>query len=424
MKQIRLPYGKSYLDVSIPNERINGIIHNRINELTPVKSESEIVRESLLNPIGSKRLRELAKDKNNVVIIASDHTRPVPSKVIIPQMLDEIKAGNPRANITILIATGCHRGTTKEELKEKFGEQILNEVKIEIHDCTDEDNMVNIGTLPSGGELIINKTAYEADFLVSEGFIEPHFFAGFSGGRKSVLPGIASQKTVYANHCSAFIDNKNSRTGNLDGNPIHTDMLYAARKAKLSFIINVVINSDKKVIGSFAGDCDEAHLAGVDFLKRLCFSRPIYSDIVITTNNGYPLDQNIYQAVKGMTAAEATCNEGGVIIMVAKCEDGSGGDSFWRIFRDNPSAKNIHDKILSVAQSDTVADQWEAQILARILSKFKVILVSSADDSLVSDFHMIPAKTVEDAISIADRILQKDNAKITIIPEGISSIIL
>lgn len=158
--------------------------------------------------------------KKDVVIIASDHTRPVPSKIIMPLMLEEIRKGNPDADITILIATGCHRETAKEELVQKFGKDIVDNEKILVHDCDDTTNLVSLGRLPSGGELIINKIAVEADLLCSEGFIEPHFFAGFSGGRKSVLPGIASRKTVLANHRSAFIADDHARTGILEGNPI------------------------------------------------------------------------------------------------------------------------------------------------------------------------------------------------------------
>ena len=177
----------------------------------------------------------------------------------MPAMLDEIRKGNPDADITILIPTGCHRGTTKDELINKFGAEIVKNEKIYIHDCDDRDMLVNIGTLPSGGECEINKIAYEADLLLAEGFIEPHFFAGFSGGRKSVLPGIAGRTTVLANHCSEFIAHPKVRTGILDGNPIHKDMLWAANKAKLKYIVNVVLNGDKDIIYAVAGDTEKAH---------------------------------------------------------------------------------------------------------------------------------------------------------------------
>ena len=212
------------------------------------KPEEEIVKDALAHPIHSKRLRELAKGKDNIVLIASDHTRPVPSKVIMPGVLEEIKAGNPNAKITILIATGFHRPTTREELIYKFGEDIVDreDITFAVHKSHENADMVELGTLPSGGKLKINKIAAEADLLISEGFIEPHFFAGFSGGRKSVLPGVSSAATVMANHCSEFIASEYARTGVLEGNPIHRDMIYAAEQAKLAFIINVVLDENKK----------------------------------------------------------------------------------------------------------------------------------------------------------------------------------
>ena len=248
MKDILFPYGKTKVSHSFDDNELKAVLTSSIEEYTPDKTGAELVKEAIENPVGSPRLCDLARGKQNVVIIASDHTRPVPSKVIMPLMLDEIRKGNPNADITILIATGCHRGTTKDELINKFGSEIVEKENIYIHDCDDRDMLINIGTLPSGGACEINRLAYEADLLVAEGFIEPHFFAGFSGGRKSVLPGIAGRSTVLANHCSEFIAHPNARTGVLDGNPIHKDMLWAANNAGLSFIVNVVLNSEKDIL--------------------------------------------------------------------------------------------------------------------------------------------------------------------------------
>lgn len=291
------------------------------------KTEDEIVQEAMEHPIGSPRLSELAAGKQKVVIICSDHTRPVPSRHIIPFMLREIREGNPQADITLLIATGFHRATTREELVDKFGEEIVANEKIEIHDSRDMQAMTDLGVLPSGAPLLINKIAAQADLLVSEGFIETHFFAGFSGGRKSVLPGVSSQITVWGNHCSAFIDSPYSRTGILEGNPIHRDMVAASKMARQQYIVNAVIDADKKVVHAVAGDAIEAHEAGCRFLQQYCQVTPQKpADIAISTNGGYPLDQNMYQSVKGMTAAEAASKDGGIIIMVANCGDGHGGE--------------------------------------------------------------------------------------------------
>ena len=313
MINVSFPYGKTKIDYSFEENQLLGVLDSSINEYIPPLSEQDLVKNALKNPVGQD-LYSLAKGKKNVVIIASDHTRPVPSKIIMPLMLEEIRKASPDVKITILIATGCHRGTTKSELVSKFGSEIVEKENIYIHDCDDREMLVNIGTLPSGGECEINRLAYEADLLVSEGFIEPHFFAGFSGGRKSVLPGVCGRKTVLANHCSEFIDNPNCRTGILDNNPMHKDMLWAAKKAGLAFIVNVVLNANKEIIFATAGDCEGAHKRGTDFLSSLCGAKAIEADIVITTNGGYPLDQNAYQAVKGMTAGESTVKKNGVII--------------------------------------------------------------------------------------------------------------
>ena len=419
---IHLPYGRTHLALELPESRVNGVLRSRLEEYIPTRGQRELVEAALAAPIGSEPLETLAKGKTNIVLIASDHTRPVPSKVLMPPMLAAIRRGNPEAKITILIATGCHRGTTKAELIEKFGPEIVENEEIRIHDCADEANMVTIGTLPSGGTLRINRIAAEADLLISEGFIEPHFFAGFSGGRKSVLPGIAARETVYWNHNAEFIASPLARTGILEGNPIHRDMVYAARTAKLAFICNVVINARHEVVGAFAGDCEQAHVAGTEFLKGLCQCPKTPADIVITSNNGYPLDQNVYQAVKGMTAGEATCREGGVIIMVAACNDGHGGESFMKTVAQDLTAGEILAQIQATPKCDTVPDQWESQILVRILSKFHVVLVSQWDPEQVKAMKMHPAKDLDEALQIAENLLGTA-VPVTVIPEGISTII-
>ena len=421
--QISIPYGRTRLTADIADSRLQAVLCSSLESYAPVMGETELVEEALRNPIGSLPLETLAAGKENIVLIASDHTRPVPSKVLVPPMLRAIRRGNPGAKITILIATGCHRGTTKAELIEKFGPEIVENENILIHDCAAEGDMVTIGTLPSGGSLRINRIAAEADLLVSEGFIEPHFFAGFSGGRKSVLPGIAARETVYWNHNAEFIASDFARTGILEGNPIHADMIYAARKANLAFICNVVINAKHKVVGAFAGDCEQAHVAGTEFLKGLCLCHKREADIVITSNNGYPLDQNIYQSVKGMTAGEATCKKGGVIIMVAACNDGHGGESFMKTMTQDLPPAQILSQIQSTPKQNTVPDQWESQILARILSKFQVVLVSECAPELVKAMKMHPAENLTEALALAENLLGRTGS-VTAIPEGISTIIV
>lgn len=418
--KVYLPYGKEKIELDSDNATV---LESKAKTYTVESSQEDIVRKALNNPIGSPKVSELAKDKNKITIITSDHTRPVPSKITLPIFLEEIRKGNPNADITILIATGFHRETTREEMIDKFGEEIVNNEKIIVHKSGVDEDMVELGKLPSGGTLLLNKHAINCDLLVSEGFIEPHFFAGFSGGRKSVLPGVASQKTVFANHCSKFIASEHSRTGLLDKNPIHKDMKYAAEKANLKFILNVVIDADKKVINAFAGDSVKAHEKGCEFVKDISSVDGIGADIVITTNGGYPLDQNIYQSVKSMTAAEACAAPDGIIIEVSRCNDGHGGESFYETFKNAESPKEIEDKILQIPMSETLADQWESQILARILVRHKVFFVADEENKdILKDMHIEYSPSIHQAIEKAISIKGKD-AKIAIIPDGVSVIV-
>lgn len=420
--KIKLPYSRDgmtlHLDASLDYEILESAIQSMPKS---EKSEDQIVLDAMAQPIGSKRLSELSVGKQKVVLICSDHTRPVPSRHIVPFMLREIREGNPQAEITLLIATGFHRATTREELVQKFGEEIVDREKIVIHDSRAMDDMVNLGTLPSGAPLLINQIAAQADLLVSEGFIETHFFAGFSGGRKSVLPGISSKVTVLGNHCSAFIDSPYSRTGILEHNPIHKDMIAASKMANLAYIVNVVIDSDKKVVHAVAGDADLAHAAGCRFLQQYCQVTPKkQADIAISTNGGYPLDQNMYQSVKGMTAAEAASKEGGILIMVSNCGDGHGGEGFYRALKECESPKALMEEILKVPQDETKPDQWEYQIQSRILIHHRVIYVMCEKyRRMAQEMGFETASDVDEALALALREKGK-KAHIAIIPDGVS----
>ena len=300
---ISIPYGKTHLTYPYP---YNGLLTSRVDQLKSSKPGRQLVEEAMAHPIGSRPLWELAAGKKTCTIIISDHTRPVPSKDILPPMLAQLRRGNPDIQVTLLVATGFHRPTTTLELEAKLGPEIAGREKILVHDAFDPVSNVEIGILPSGAPLVLDRAAVETDLLIAEGFIEPHFFAGFSGGRKSVLPGVCDKTTVLGNHCGEFIASPYARTGILEGNPLHTDMVAAAEMAKLKFIVNVIIDDDKKTVAAFAGDFRAAHEAGVAFLRPYCEVKAVPGDIVITSNGGAPLDQNIYQSVKGLTAAEAS----------------------------------------------------------------------------------------------------------------------
>ncbi|AUJ30205.1 nickel-dependent lactate racemase [Liquorilactobacillus hordei] len=423
MIDIKLPYDKKSIIAHISENNFAGSLVSEAATYHAKYSEQELVERSLDNPTASPKLEELAKGKKNIVIISSDHTRPVPSKIITPILLRRIRSAAPDARIRILVATGFHRPSTTEELINKYGKEIVDNEEIVMHYSERDEDMVKVGKLPSGGDLIVNKVATEADLLISEGFIESHFFAGFSGGRKSVLPGISSYKTIMANHSGEFISDKHSRTGNLNHNLIHEDMVYAAKTVKLAFILNVVLDEDKKIIGSFAGDLEKAHKKGTEFVESLSEVDAIGSDITISTNGGYPLDQNIYQAVKGMTAAEATNKIGGTIVMVAGCRDGHGGEGFYHNIADVADPKEFLDKAVNTPRLETVPDQWTSQILARILVNHHVIFVSDlVDPELITKMHMELATSLDEAMKKAYE-REGAKAKVVVIPDGLGVIV-
>ena len=373
---VEILYGKGA--VKCPVEP-NAVLALREKQEKGNVSGSELVRRAMEAPWGGTTLAELAKGRKRATVIISDHTRPVPSKDILPHMLRELREGNPGIEVTLLVATGCHRGTTPEELAAKLGEEIANREVIRVHDAFSKEENVEIGTLPSGAPLVIDRLAVETDLLVAEGFIEPHFFAGFSGGRKSVLPGVCAAATVYGNHCGAFIADEHARTGILEGNPIHRDMVAAAKLAKLAYIVNVVIDDDKNTVAAFAGDPFLAHEAGVEFLKGQCQVPAAPGDIVITSNGGAPMDLNLYQCVKGLTAAEATAKPGAVLIICAEAVDGIGGEGFYQSLSRCQDAAALYDAYCATPQGETIPDQWQTQIFIRVLQKARVIFVSQVD---------------------------------------------
>lgn len=414
---IAIPYGKGHISYELPYD---GLLTSRVDQLKSDKTGRELVEKAMAAPIGAAPLAQLAAGKKTCTIIISDHTRPVPSRDILPPMLAALRQGNPDIQVTLLVATGFHRPTTTAELENKLGPEIAKNEKIVVHDAFDPDSNVEIGILPSGAPLVIDRVAVETDLLISEGFIEPHFFAGFSGGRKSVLPGVCDKTTVLGNHCGEFIASPYARTGILEGNPLHRDMVAAAEMAKLRFIVNVVIDEDKNTVAAFAGDFNQAHQAGVAFLRQFCEVKAIPGDIVITSNGGAPLDQNVYQSVKGLTAAEASAKEGAVLIMCAELADGTGGEGFYTSLRDCESPAAHFARCAATPQNETIPDQWESQILARILMKHRVIFVSRPEmEKTLREMKLEYAPDLVAAMAMA-KADKGENASVTLIPNGIS----
>ncbi|MDR2349536.1 MAG: nickel-dependent lactate racemase [Deltaproteobacteria bacterium] len=421
---IRIPYGTGFESVSVDPERDVRILSPREEagaENPP--PEETIIARALENPINSPPLKVLARGKKKVAILTSDHTRPVPSRLTVPPMLAEIREGSPGADITILIGVGCHRATTREEMRAKFGDEVASGERILCHDPGDESNLADLGRLPSGGLLRLNKLAVEADLLVADGFIEPHQFAGFSGGRKSVLPGVAAFKTVLASHNAVFTVHPKARPGSLDGNPFQEDMIHAARKARLAFILNVTLTPGKRVSRAFAGDFEAAHLKGCESVLAECEVKAAPAPVVITSNGGYPLDQNIYQSTKSVMAADLTCADGGVIVAVNECRDGHGSEQFLESFKTASSLPALIKEIESRSWEETIPDQWVIQLTASILARRRVVMVTKADAGEVEALGMTKRESLAEGLELADRMVGSPGSPITVLPNAVAVVI-
>ena len=418
-RTIPIPYYTSTLALHVEEENLKAVLTAKMHGFHAEKSQEQLVLDALEHPVGSPRLRTLAEGKRKIVIVTSDHTRAVPSKITLPLLLKEIRSGNPDADITILIATGLHRPTTEEEQRRMFGDAIVDHEKIAINNAFAPEQFVELCTLPSGAVFQVNRLAAECDLLVTEGFVEPHFFAGFSGGRKSILPGICSERTVNENHSYKAVSHPRSNSGMLKDNPIHADMLCAAKAVNVQFIFNVALDGEKKIVAAWAGDLEKAHEAGVAFIRQWSQCPVVTGDIVVTSNGGYPLDQNLYQSPKAMATAEACAGEDGVIIMCCSCCDGMGGAHFGQLIqRGTPD--EIDRYLSSIPPEKTIPEQWCTQVCVRVLRKHPVILVTTfLSHDEVRKANMIPASTPDEALEIAYR-LKGEHASVVVIPDGVS----
>lgn len=418
-RTIPIPYYTSTLALHVEEENLKAVLTAKMHGFHAEKNQEQLVLDALEHPVGSPRLRTLAEGKRKIVIVTSDHTRAVPSKITLPLLLKEIRSGNPDADITILIATGLHRPTTEEEQRRMFGDEIVDHEKIAINNAFAPEQFVELCTLPSGAVFQVNRLAAECDLLVTEGFVEPHFFAGFSGGRKSILPGICSERTVNENHSYKAVSHPRSNSGMLKDNPIHADMLCAAKAVNVQFIFNVALDGEKKIVAAWAGDLEKAHEAGVAFIRQWSQCPVITGDIVVTSNGGYPLDQNLYQSPKAMATAEACAGEDGVIIMCCSCCDGMGGAHFGQLIqRGTPD--EIDRYLSSIPPEKTIPEQWCTQVCVRVLRKHPVILVTTfLSHDEVRKANMIPASTPDEALEIAYRLKGKQ-ASVVVIPDGVS----
>ncbi|EGW40419.1 nickel-dependent lactate racemase [Desulfosporosinus sp. OT] len=410
--EVSLAYGKNGLKVNVPeNSKIIEPTHQQ-----PPEDDHEVVLNALRNPIGTKPLKEMVKSSDRVVIVISDITRPTPNHKLIPWILEELPHV-PIENVTIINGTATHRDQTREEFVEMLGETVVDTVRIINHHCHDKSELTHLGTSRFGCEVYLNKEYVEADFRIVTGFIEPHFFAGFSGGPKGIMPGIAGIETILTFHNAKMIGHPMATWGVLENNPLQEMTREVNTFCKPDFLLNVALNGKKEITNVFAGELAAAHATGCAYVKEhamiKCDQR---FDVVITTNSGYPLDQNLYQAVKGMNAAQKIVKQGGTIICAAECIEGMPEHgNFVKILdmRDTPS------KLLEMINEPSfqMFDQWEAQRLAMIQEWADVHIFSTLPDESVKIAKLTPIKSIEQTLKeLTDK--YGDKMSIAVLPLG------
>ncbi|HPG40971.1 MAG TPA: nickel-dependent lactate racemase [bacterium] len=415
--QIELAYGKTGLAVEVPDANLAQVL--TMSNPIPITDTYIEITKSLLRPIGIDRtLFDMAKNRSSACILICDITRPVPNRIILPPILKTLHAaGLKYEDILILIATGIHRPNLDDELTELVGEEIKSKYRIENHYSGDLDSHKYLGKTTRGADIWLDKRFVEADLKIATGFIEPHLMAGFSGGRKLIVPGIAGIETMKHMHGAEMLAHPNAREGIIEGNPFHEEALEIANIAGVDFIVNVALNEKKEICGIFSGDLNKAHLAGVEFVYssvRDTVPKPV--DVVITTSAGYPLDTTFYQAIKGLTAALPIVKKGGTIIIAAECSQGIGSQDFTRLITETQNLDVFVHKILH--ENYFVIDQWQLQEYAKAAKKAKIILVSHGLTQQQKDAIHVPwAESVEAALA-GELARLGENARVAVIPRG------
>jgi nickel-dependent lactate racemase len=410
-----LDYGKHGLPLTLPDDANLTVIHPR--HVDPLPDPVGALRDALQHPMGSEPLRERVTSSHSVAIVFSDITRATPNHVILPVILEEL-AHVPAENIVLCIALGTHRRNTPDELARMLGGDIARTYRIEQNNCFDPSTQVYLGVSSKGHPIWINRAYLEADVKILTGFIEPHFFAGFSGGGKAVMPGMAGQKTVLGNHDAAMIGHPKATWGITYGNPIWEEAREVALKTHPTFLVNVALNRAKHTTNVFAGNLAAAHDAGIEFVRHTSMV-PVDDvfDIVLTTNSGYPLDLNLYQCGKGMSAAEQIVRQGGSIIMAAECAEGIPDHGlFGEMLRAANSPQELYDNVMK--SPETRQDQWAAQIQARIQLKADVYLYSDYfTDAQIREALLNPCRDIPATVEMLRQKYGHD-ARICVLPEG------
>lgn len=411
MVDVWLPYGKTEVCVRIPTRNFLGSIEPK--ERRAFGDPKPEIERALKEPLGSKKLAELVNPQSRVAIVVDDGTRPAPSTPMVNGLLEELApAGVKDENITIIFACGIHRPVKREEAVALLGDAILNRVKILSHDCRAQD-LVHVGDTKRGTKVFVNRVFAEADVRIVTGDVCLHYYAGYGGGRKSVLPGIAGEETIRHNH--AFLMDHEARTGVLNGNPVHEDMVEGAKLARVDFTLNVVANSKGEIVKALAGDLAHVFAEGtkiVDEMYRITVNRR--ADIVVVSSGGNPADIDLYQAYKGLDNALELVKRGGIVVLVAECPEGHGNQAFYDWMMKFPELKSVEREI----KRNFVVGGHKAYYLQKALQNHQVILVSSMPDYYASSiFRLKSARAVNDALNEAFNIAGK-NARVWAMPYG------
>lgn len=415
--QVHLKYGNEGLYLEFPETpHFKGVLYPA--EAAPLSDPTGAVSESLNAPIETPPLKTLAAGRKDAVIVISDITRPVPNSLLLPIICGQLEAaGIARSDITILVATGIHRPNEGGELERLVGKEVASTYRIINHFSKQQDDMALVGHVGDGVPAYVNKAYVDADLKILTGFIEPHMWAGFSGGRKSILPGISSVQTLEFMHGPEMVAHPKTAYGVLEGNPFHQAGLEIMQKAGADFIVNVTLDTSKRVTGVFAGHPVRAHLEGVDFLSRHCIKtldEPL--DFVVTTNAGAPLDCNLYQTAKGLSGVSGATREGGVILIATECLEGFGSEEYRAVFEHATSPAAFIENLMK--KEFFMPDQWCAQETYQVMMKNEVwVYTHGIDDETLERFHFTPVSDISNAI---EQLLWRfgQDARWAIVPDG------
>jgi len=415
--KLTLDYGKTGLEVTLPDDRMLAP-PLAIRPAPPMADPVAALEASLLKPIGTPPLSELARGKRSACIVICDITRPVPNKLLLPPILRTLEAaGVPREGISILIATGLHRPNEGDELVELVGAEIASTYRCVNHFGKDRDTHEYLGTTPNGVPAWIDKTYMAAELKITTGLIEPHLMAGYSGGRKLICPGIAALETVKVWHGPKFLEHPNADAGIVEGNPVHEENTRIALMAGCDFIVNVCIDGKRQVTWLGAGDMIKAWEEGVNFCREVVKAGvPKAADIVVTSCAGYPLDTTWYQAVKGLTGALPIVKQGGTIVLAASLTEGLGSPEFIQLMAENPDLVAFKKRIMETDYF--IMDQWQLEELCKVIAKCKVKVVTHGlDAATLKTCYVEPASSVEQAV--ADSLAEYGpDATLAVIPKG------